>query len=139
MARATQKTTENTNSVPAFVETIEDPQRKAACRALIRIMQSQSGFTPKMWGNAIIGFGSYHYKYKSGHEGDAPLVAFSPRKDSFSLYTANFEGKDELLKNFGKHKKAKACVSFKSIEDINKDVLGKLITGSVNYYRVLFP
>ena len=80
MAKVKAKTTETTNSVSSFVKTVEDKQRQNDCLAIIEIMKKQSGFDPKMWGPAIIGFGSYHYKYESGHEGDAPLVGFSPRK-----------------------------------------------------------
>jgi len=133
MAKATPKTTETTASVPAFIDTIEDEQKRKDCYAIMEIMKAQSGFKPKMWGPAIIGFGSYHYKYESGYEGDAPLVGFSPRKAEFALYIANFEGKEELLKNFGKHKTAKSCVYIKKLSDIDAHVLGQLITAGVKY------
>jgi hypothetical protein len=129
------KTTETTKSVASFVKTIEDKQRQTDCLAIIEIMKKQSGFEPKMWGPSIIGFGSYHYKYESGHEGDAPLVGFSPRKSEFALYIANFDGKQELLAKFGKHKTAKACVYIKKLEDINTDVLKKMVTGSIKHYQ----
>lgn len=135
MAKAKPKTTETNNSVSGFVKKIEDAQRRADCDRLIEIMKTQSGFEPKMWGPSIIGFGSYHYKYESGHEGDAPLVGFSPRKSEFALYIANFNGKEALLKNFGKHKTAKACVYIKKIEDINPDILKKLVAGSIKHYK----
>ena len=138
MAKPKAKTTETTNSVSAFVKKIEDKQEQKDCLAIIEIMKKQSGFDPKMWGPAIIGFGSYHYKYESGREGDAPLVGFSPRKAEFALYIANFDGKEELLKNFGKHKTAKACVYIKKVEDINVEVLKKLITGSIKHYRAKY-
>jgi hypothetical protein len=102
-------------------------------------MQAQTGFEPKMWGPSIIGFGSYHYKYASGHEGDAPLVGFSPRKDAISLYLFNFNGKDELLKKFGKHKAAKACIYVKKLADIDSKVLKTMITNSVEYIRNIYP
>ncbi|MES1222719.1 MAG: DUF1801 domain-containing protein [Bacteroidota bacterium] len=133
MAKA--KTTENSNSVSAFVKTIEDKKRQEDCKAIIDIMKKESGFDPKMWGPSIIGFGSYHYKYESGHEGDAPLVGFSPRKNEFALYIANFDGKQELLEKFGKHKTAKACVYIKKLEDINTAILNKLVSGSVKHYK----
>src|SRR5438552_14944090 len=119
MAKIKAKTTETTTSVPNFIKTVEDKQRQDDCLTIIEIMKKQSGFEPKMWGSAIIGFGSYHYKYESGHEGDAPLVSFSPRKTEFALYIANFDGKQELLKNFGKHKTAKSCVYIKKLGDIS--------------------
>ena len=138
MAKVKPKTTETANSVSAFVKTIDDKQRQNDCLAIIEIMKKQSGFEPKMWGSAIIGFGSYHYKYESGHEGDAPLVGFSPRKSEFALYIANFNGKEELLKKFGKHKTAKSCVYIKKVEDINIEVLKKMITGSVKHYQAKY-
>ena len=132
---AKTKTTETTKSVLSFIKTVEDKQRQTNCLELVEIFKKQSGFEPKMWGPSIIGFGSYHYKYESGHEGDAPLVAFSPRKSEFSLYIANFDGKEELLKKFGKHKTAKACVYIKKVEDINIDILKKMITGSIKHFQ----
>lgn len=138
MANAKVKTTETTKSVSAFVKTVKDKQRQNDCFGIIEIMKNQSGFEPRMWGSAIIGFGSYHYKYESGREGDAPLVGFSPRKSEFALYIANFDGKEELLKKFGKHKMAKACVYIKKTEDINVEVLKKLVTGSIKHYRAKY-
>ena len=139
MAKEKAKTFETKKSVSAFVKTIGDKQRQKDCFAIIEIMEKQSGFEPKMWGPAIIGFGTYHYVYESGHEGDAPLVGFSPRKSEFALYIANFKGKEELLKNFGKHKTAKSCVYIKKIEDINVEVLKKMVTGSVKYMQAKYP
>lgn len=139
MAKTKAKTTETKKSVSAFVKTVEDKQRQKDCFAIIEIMKKQSGFDPKMWGPAIIGFGTYHYKYESGHEGDAPLVGFSPRKSEFALYIANFKGKEELLKRFGKHKTAKSCVYIKKLEDINVEVLEKMVTGAIKYMQAKYP
>ena len=136
MAKA--KTNETTESVSTFVKTITDKQRQTDCFALMNIMEEATGFEPKMWGPSIIGFGSYHYKYESGHEGDAPMVGFSPRKSEFSLYIANFEGKEELLKKLGKHKTAKACVYIKKLEDVETMVLKKLVSGSVKHYKAKY-
>ena len=116
MAKTKAKTTETTKSVSSFVKSIEDKQRQKDCLAIIGIMEKQTGFDAKMWGPSIIGFGSYHYKYESGHEVDAPLVGFSPRKAEFALYIANSDGKEELLKKFGKHKTAKSCVYIKKLK-----------------------
>jgi len=135
MAKTKAKTTETTKSVSSFVKSIEDKQRQKDCLAIIGIMEKQTGFDARMWGPSIIGFGSYHYKYESGHEGDAPLVGFSPRKTEFALYIANFDGKEELLKKFGKHKTAKSCVYIKKLEDIDIAVLKKLTAGSVKHYQ----
>jgi Domain of unknown function (DU1801) len=139
MAKTKAKTTETKKSVSAFVKTVEDKQRQKDCFAIIEIMKKQSGFEPKMWGPAIIGFGTYHYKYESGHEGDAPLVGFSPRKSAFALYMANFKGKEELLKLFGKHKTAKSCVYIKKLEDINVEVLKKMVTEAIKYMQAKYP
>ena len=139
MAKAKQKTTETSASVSEFVKAIGDEQRKKDAQEIIKIMKEQSGFEPKMWGPSIIGFGSYHYKYESGHEGDAPLVGFSPRKAEFAIYlTSQFDNREELLKQFGKHKSAKACIYFKKIEDINVDVFKKMISNSLKYYKAKY-
>ena len=135
---AQNKTVETNASVAAYFKKIKDSQRKADCESLARLMSEISGFESKLWGTAIVGFGSYHYKYESGHEGDAPLVGFSPRKSEFALYIANFEGKEELLKQFGKHKTAKACVYIKKMEDINESILKKLVTGAVKYMKAKY-
>ena len=138
MAKATAKTTETTDSVSAFVKKIEDKQKQQDCLEIIDIFSKQSGFDAKMWGPSIIGFGSYHYVYDSGHEGDAPLVGFSPRKAEFALYIANFEGKEALLAKFGKHKIAKACVYIKKLGDVKVDILKKLITGAIKHYKAKY-
>ncbi len=138
MATAKAKTVATTKSVAGFIKTVEDKLRQADCFSIIEIMKQQTGFEPKMWGPAIIGFGTYHYKYESGHEGDAPLVGFSPRKSEFALYIANFDGKAALLEKFGKHKTAKSCVYIKKVADINIEVLKKLVTGSVKHYQAKY-
>lgn len=93
-----------------------------------------------MWGPSIIGFGSYHYKYASGHEGDAPLVGFSPRKSKISLYfTLDEQEREKLLENFGKHTKGKACVYINKLEDIDIGVLKKLILHSIEYIQKTYP
>jgi hypothetical protein len=126
MAKA-NKTTETAASVPAFIKKLE-PQRQKDAKVIIDIMREHSGFEPKMWGPAIVGFGTHHYKYESGREGDAPLIGFSPRKTEFVLYLpSDFNKREELLKQFGKHKTGKACIYFKKIEDINVDVMKKMV------------
>lgn len=135
MAKYKAKTAETTNSVSGFIDTVTDEQRKKDALAIIKIMKEESGFKPKMWGPSIVGFGSYHYKYESGHEGDAPLVGFSPRKNEFALYlSSNFDGKGDLLKQFGKHKTGKACIYIKKLEDINIDVFKKMVANSIAFF-----
>jgi Domain of unknown function (DU1801) len=132
---AKNKTTETEVSVHDFIETfVETDQKKADSYRLIELMSAWSGFEPKMWGPTIIGFGSYHYKYKSGHEGDAPIIGFSPRKAEFSLYVySETEDSKSLLNDLGKFKIAKACIYMKRLSDINISVLEKLCMDSIAY------
>lgn len=136
---AKNKTTQTESSVTDFINSVEDETKRRDSFHLVELMQAQTGFEPKMWGPSIIGFGSYHYKYASGHEGDAPVAAFSPRKDAISLYLFNFKGKDELLKKFGKHKAAKACIYVKNLADIDLEVLKVMIVKSTEYIKGLYP
>ena len=137
---AKNKTTETQNSVTDFINTVEDITKKTDAFELVQIMQEQTGFEPKMWGPSIIGFGSYHYKYASGHEGDAPLVGFSPRKDTISLYLyCSFENKEDLLSKLGKHKAGKSCIYIKKLIDIDVEILKKIISHSVQYLNELYP
>lgn len=137
---AKNKTTETQNSVIDFINTVEDLTKRNDSFELVKLMQEQTGYEPKMWGPGIIGFGSYHYKYASGHEGDAPLVGFSPRKDAISLYLyPTFEDKDELLLKFGKHKAGKGCIYIKKIADIDVEILKKMISYSAENLNKLYP
>ena len=133
---AKNKTTETEASVSDFIESYveNDERKKAESYTLIEYMTKWSGFPPKMWGPSIIGFGSYHYKYASGHEGDAPMIGFSPRKSQFSLYVYSQTPKSEaLLKDLGKYKMGKACIYFKKLEDINIDVVEQLAMETIAY------
>ncbi|NHC39000.1 DUF1801 domain-containing protein [Bacillus sp. MM2020_1] len=134
------KTKETDNSVIEFIENVENPKKREDAYKLIDIFTETTGYEAKMWGPSIIGFGSYHYKYESGHEGDAPLVGFSPRKAKISLYFAPGETKrDELLKDFGKHTTGKGCVYINKIADIDVNVLIELITQSVEFLQKKYP
>ena len=127
------KTTQTENSVIEFINNVENEVKRNDSFKLIEIFKSITGHNPKMWGPSIIGFGSYHYKYESGHEGDAPIVGFSPRKAEFSLYA--FTGLEEdkhLLQDLGRIKVAKACIYFKKLSDINQNELKKLIKASIS-------
>ncbi|OQP59901.1 hypothetical protein A3860_35920 [Niastella vici] len=140
MAKSTNKTTETSNSVDNFLNAVADEARRSDCFKLVQLMQQQTGFTAKMWGPAIVGFGSYHYKYESGREGDAPLVAFSPRAREIALYLAmDPTEKVQLLSNFGKHRASGGCVYLKKLQDINIEALGKLITTSVRHLKQKYP
>jgi hypothetical protein len=123
---AKNKTAETSVDVFDFINLVDDEQKRKDSYRLIELMQEVSGYEPKMWGPSIIGFGKYHYQYASGHEGDAPLLGFSPRKAAISLYI--FTGLDEhlhLLENLGKFKIGKACIYVKKLSDINE---GNMIT-----------
>ena len=138
MAKATVKTVETNNSLVDFIHQIADEKKKTDCFALVEIMKEQSGFEPKLWGPSIIGFGAYHYKYESGREVEAPLVAFSPRKNEISLYlSSSFENREELLQKLGKHKSAKACIYIKRLEDVDLAVLKKMISLSIKHVQRL--
>lgn len=134
------KTTETENSVIEFIEQVDSPKKREDAYALLDIFTETSGYPAKMWGPSIIGFGSYHYKYATGHEGDAPLVGFSPRKAKISLYFATGDTKrDELLKDFGKHTSGKACVYINKMSDIDVDVLKALIKQSITFLKETYP
>ncbi|MEH7305963.1 DUF1801 domain-containing protein [Neobacillus drentensis] len=135
-----QKTKETDNSVIEFIENVDNPKKREDAYKLIDIFTETTGYEAKMWGPSIIGFGSYHYKYDSGHEGDAPLVGFSPRKAKISLYFAPGETKrEELLKRFGKYTTGKACVYINKVADIDVTVLKELITVSVEFLQKTYP
>jgi hypothetical protein len=119
------KTTATEVIVTDFIHSfVENEQKKLDSMALIELMKEWSGFEPKMWGPRIVGFGSYHYKYASGHEGDSMIIGFSPRKNEFSLYVVAPE-KDysNLLIELGKYKMGKACIYFKKLSDLNLSIL----------------
>jgi hypothetical protein len=137
---AKNKTAQTDNSVGEFINNVENEVRRNDSFKLIEIFKSITGSDPKMWGPSIIGFGSYHYKYESGHEGDSPLAGFSPRKDSLVVYIATeFEKREELLLELGKHKSSKACVYVKKLDDIDIPVLEKMIKNSIEYITKLYP
>ncbi|MFS0782647.1 DUF1801 domain-containing protein [Bacillus sp. 1P06AnD] len=134
------KTKETDYSVIEFIEQIHSASKKEDAYTLLDIFTEVTGFEAKMWGPSIIGFGSYHYTYKTGHEGDAPLAGFSPRKAKISLYLApGNEAREELLKDFGKYTAGKACVYINKLADIDITVLKKLIIQSVDFIREMYP
>lgn len=134
------KTKETDNSVIEFIENVENPKKREDAYKLIDIFTETTGYEAKMWGPSIIGFGSYHYKYESGHEGVAPLVGFSPRKAKISLYFApGVTQREELLKDFGKHTTGKGCVYINKVADIDITILKELITQSVKFLQKTYP
>lgn len=133
---AQNKTVETNHSVTDFINNIDNEARRADCFKLNSIISSQTGLSPKMWGSAIVGYGSYHYKYKSGHEGDAPLVGFASRTNALVLYLAvDFDTKDVLLQKLGKYKLGKGCLYIKKLADVDTDVLLVMTADSVAYLK----
>ncbi|MEH7440517.1 DUF1801 domain-containing protein [Neobacillus drentensis] len=134
------KTKETDNNVIEFIEQVDHPKKREDAYQLLDIFTETTGYQAKMWGPSIIGFGSYHYKYATGHEGDAPLVGFSPRKAKISLYFAPGETKrEQLLKELGKHTTGKACVYINKMADIDVEVLKELIKESVAFLQEMYP
>jgi hypothetical protein len=137
---AENKTKSTKSSVAEFVNAIENESRRADAKALIKLMQQATGEKPKMWGPSIIGFGSYHYKYETGREGDMPVVGFSPRKDATVLYGLRGAGDAEaLLARLGKHTTGKGCVYVKKLADVEAKVLESLVVKSVAAARARQP
>lgn len=131
MAEAKTKKTEA--SVDDFLARITPERKRQDAVAICELMKKVSKEEPKMWGTSIVGFGSYFYKYASGHEGEWPLVAFSPRKQNLTLYLMpGFDAQEPLLAKLGKHKTSKACLYFNSLEDIHLPTLRALIQRSVS-------
>ena len=132
---AKNKTQQTQVNVTDFINSyVENEQKKADSFELIKLMSKWSGFEPKMWGPTIIGFGSYHYKYDSGHEGDMPIIGFSPRKAEFSLYVYSpTDDSEVLLKDLGKFKMGKACIYVKKLADINIEALEKICKATIAY------
>ncbi|MDN7243489.1 DUF1801 domain-containing protein [Planococcus sp. N028] len=134
------KTKETDADVFEFIENIDHPKKREDAFKLLQIFEETTGYPAKMWGPSIIGFGSYHYVYATGHSGDAPLVGFSPRKAKHSLYVTTGDAKNEpLLEKLGKHTSGKACVYVNKLDDIDVDVLKTLITQCMAFLQDRYP
>ena len=132
------KTKENDASVADFLNAVADETRRADAWRVARLMEEAAGEPPRMWGDSIVGFGRYHYKYVSGREGDMPLIGFSPRKASLSLYVLT--GSDQeaaLLARLGKHTAGKSCLYVKRLSDVDEAALRDLMRESVARMRAL--
>jgi hypothetical protein len=121
-------------SVAEFIDAITDQSRRADAKALVKLMQKAAGEKPKMWGPSIIGFGSYHYTYDTGREGDMPVVAFSPRKAATVLY--GLSDAEAMLPKLGKHTRGKGCVYIKKLADVDQKVLETMVAKAVAGRRV---
>ncbi|MBS1904410.1 MAG: DUF1801 domain-containing protein [Bacteroidetes bacterium] len=140
MATKPNKTQATDASVATFLGKIADKQQRADAEAIVELMSLVTKLPPHMYGSSIIGFGSYHYVYESGREGDAPLVAFSPRKSNIVFYVyAAVESQAELLGKLGKHKSGKGCVYINKLADVDTKVLKDLVKGAVAHIKKQYP
>jgi len=129
------KTKVNDASVLEFLHSVPDEKKRQDSLAILALMQEVTGLEAKMWGPSIVGFGSYHYKYESGREGDMPLIGFSPRKQNLTLYLAmgGFDNYDQLMASLGKHSTSKSCLYIKRLSDVNIPALKELMRQSVDH------
>lgn len=127
---AEPKTSGNADSVADFLASVPDPDRRADAEAVCAMMTEVTGAAPVMWGSAIIGFGSYHYRYASGRAGDWAPVGLSPRKQALTIYLADgFDGRQDLLSRLGPHRTGKACLYLKRLSEVDQQVLRSLVEG----------
>lgn len=133
---AENKTKQSNASVDKFIRSIKEEATREDCHKIIELMKSVTKEEPKMWGPSIIGFGTYHYKYASGREGDSCLTGFSPRKQNLTIYLmGGFEKQNAQLEKLGKHKIGKACLYIKSLKDVDLKILKEMIVNSINYMK----
>ena len=134
------KTKPNDASVEDFLNRVEHPTRAEDARALLALMRRITDLEPKMWGPAIVGFGSYHYKYASGHEGDFFITGFAPRKQALTVYIMpGFSDHQALMKRLGKHRTGKSCLYINKLADVDMDVLEELISKSYGWMVENYP
>jgi hypothetical protein len=129
---AKNKTVATESSVADYLWAIADEKKRKDTISLLDLIETHTGLPPKMWGTSIIGFGSYHYKYESGREGDMPLAGLAARANAITLYIgSNFKDREALLSQLGKHKTGKGCLYIAKLEDIDTAVLIKMIAHSI--------
>ena len=132
MVKSDLKTKPGEGSVTAFINSVENEKRREDAFVMLDIMKGITKEEPKLWGPSIVGFGSYHYKYESGREGDWFLTGFSPRKANLTIYImSGFKEHETLMKRLGKYKTGSSCLYIKKLEDIDMRVLKELINKSV--------
>jgi hypothetical protein len=133
---AENKTTPNDQNVEQFLNAVADEQKRKDSFTILELMKQVTGLEPKMWGSSIVGFGSYHYRYESGREGDTILTGFSPRKQNLTIYNmGGFEQLDDLLKKLGKHTTGKGCLYIKRLDDVDLPTLKRLIEVSFEHAK----
>ena len=134
------KTRPTASSVDAFIDAVDDENKRADCRVAARMMAEITGAEGVMWGASIVGFGDYHYRYASGREGDFFEAGFSPRKRALTIYVmAGFSEYEDLLGTLGKYTTGKSCLYVKRLSDVDLDVLREILTRSVAYIRAKYP
>ena len=127
-------------SVTAFLNSVDGDERRADCKALVKMIKKVTGEDPRMWGPSIVGFGKYHYKYASGHEGDMCIAGFSPRSAALTLYLMpGFEASRKTMQRLGKYKSGKSCLYIKKLSDVDTAVLEELVADSVRQVRKMYP
>jgi hypothetical protein len=137
---AETKTKPTAVSVDSFIDAVENPVRREDARVVLAMMGRITGQAPLMWGPSIIGFGSYHYRYDSGHEGDAPRLGFSPRKAQLVLYVlSEWPGQADLLARLGKHKTGSSCLYINKLADVDLTVLEALARGCWDWMNARYP
>src|SRR5437016_5508218 len=133
---AENKTTPNDQDVEEFLNSVDDERKRKDSFTILELMKQVTGREPKMWGSSIVGFGSYHYKYESGREGDMILAGFSPRKQNLTIYNmGSFEEDDDLIKKLGKHTSGKGCLYIKRLDDIDLPALKSLLEESFKHAK----
>lgn len=137
---AENKTKQTNASVDKFINSLKDETEREDCYKIIKIMKSITKEEPKMWGPSIIGFGTYHYKYASGREGDMCITGFSPRKQNITIYLMpSIEKQKTLLEKLGKFKTSKVCLYIKSLKDVDVKILKEMIANSVKEMKKMYP
>lgn len=134
---AKNKTVETEIDIDQFLNSLADnDQKKQDCLLIIELMSSYTGCKPKMWGASLIGFGSYHYTYPSGHTGDWFLIGFSPRKSAISLYVYSLTDQNAvLLEQLGKYTAGKGCIYIKKVSDININILENICHNTIAFLK----
>lgn len=126
------KTKKREASVAEFIDSIPDARRRAESTIILELIQAVTGEEPAMWGDSMVGFGHYHYKYESGHEGDTFCVGFSPRKQALTIYLAQgFEQQSDLLKRLGRYKTGKVCLYLQKLDGVELGALAELVRWSL--------
>ena len=137
---AENKTVRTSASVPVFISGIENATRQQECKTLLKMMRQITNLKPAMWGDSIVGFGEYHYKYASGRQGDHFLTGFSPRKSALTIYIMpEFKRYGKLLEKLGKHKHSVSCLYLTQLDKVDPDILEQLIAASVEQMKPLYP